>query len=193
MRLIAVTFHTSVKLRCHLCLHCALWFAYTDITSTLQFALKTNTAQSHICWHSIWEDSCQQTASTCFIRDSSLVAKVLMCKNPPIQRDQHHSSGSITKRNRAGDRNDPCLTPLQIWNVPDYLHTWPQPPSYQLFNILHILPFTPASNNFSNSTGYSTESKAFCKSYRHIYTWQCCQHSHPSYPTISLKNPKIAT
>ena len=76
--------------------------------------------------------------------------------------------GSMTSRNRAGERMDPCLTPRPRGKEEEtcYLRRMELRQSvYQLRNIRHVLAFTPMSNSLFNSTGNSTESKAFCRPY----------------------------
>ncbi len=129
-----------------------------------------------------------ETAEICSAKETGLLASALMSsawKKPPAQllftespKESPWGSfrrGFMTRRNKQGESIDPWRTPrFRAWRVrtdPDWVlldcynfHTSCTADAMFL-NWCHA-----ASNSRWRRTGISTESKAFCRSYRYVYT-----------------------
>ena len=95
----------------------------------------------------------------------------LFTEVPRLKFSSCHRRGSIVNKNNIGDKTEPCRKSLSgeetDRSFPILTHQTLL--VYQAFRSLRTLPFIPASCRQFGSTGNSTESNAFCRSYRSNY------------------------
>lgn len=106
----------------------------------------------------------------------SLMDQPLVLTKAPTESDWSClKRGSITRRNKASEKMDPCITPRPRAKEGDTC--WPKHTEllhfvYQLHSKRHVLEFMPVSKSLFRRMGNSTESNTYCRSYTFLPSWR---------------------